>query len=709
ALDAAHRAGIVHRDIKPENVMIRPDGFVKILDFGIAKLTEKKVQSIDAEAATAIKADGTSPGMIIGTAAYMSPEQARGKNIDARSDIFSFGIMLYEMLAGKQPFEGENAMDVIGSILNKEPIPIQQLIPEVPQEIGRIISKTLKKDREERYQTAKDLLIDLKDVKEELKIQNKLDRTASPTREETKTQILNATTSDASYTTLSAEYITNEIKSHKSSFVIGLIVLLLASIGLGYWYLTGRSTKQIESIAVLPFVNESGNADVEYLSDGMTETLIGSLSQLPNLNVKARTSVFRYKGKEIDPKRIGQELSVQAILTGRVLQRGQDLTLYVELIDAATENVLWKDNYARSMSNLVSLQSDVAKDVSQKLKTKLSGADEQQVTKTFTENAEAYQLYLKGLYHWNKRTTDDLKQAISLFQQAIDKDPAYAKAYGGLAMTYGVFTSNAALTKQGRSEMQLKAKAAALKALELDNNLAEAYAVLANRKIDDWDFAGAENDFKRAIELNPSFATAHQWYSELLERLGRYDEALFEIKRAYELDPFSRAVNLNLGLRYWSLRRNDEAIAQFKKLIETEPTYPLPYRSLAILYAERGMFEESIGIRCKGEVLMNIETAENCQLKTADFRQALKTDGVTGFWRRTLEYDLKYYERGIGSPVNVAGDYARLGEKERAFEWLEKGFTEHHIDMTYLKLETAFDSLKSDPRFQDLLRRVGLP
>jgi TolB-like protein len=312
---------------------------------------------------------------------------------------------------------------------------LNQITSDVPRELQHIVEKSLRKDREERYQTAKDLLIDLKDVRQDLQLQNQLERTASPNREESKTQILNATTSDVAQTTSSAEYIASEIKNHKSSFAIVLMVLVLASVGLGYWYFTGHSTKQIDSIAVLPFFNEGSNADTEYLSDGMTETLIGSLSQLPNLNVKARTSVFRYKGKDIDPKRIGQELSVQAVLTGRVVQRGQDLTLYIELIDAATENVLWKDNYSRPVTNLMSLQSDIAKDVSSKLKIKLSGTDEQQVTKTYTENAEAYQLYLKGLYHWNKRTGDDLKLAIALFQQAIDKDPAYAKAYGGLAMS----------------------------------------------------------------------------------------------------------------------------------------------------------------------------------------------------------------------------------------------------------------------------------
>ncbi len=501
----------------------------------------------------------------------------------------------------------------------------------------------------------------------------------------------------------------NKPQARRARVLITAAVLVALLVGFAYYFLSRKNYTAIESVAVLPFVNESGNADVEYLSDGMTESLIGSLSQLPNLSVKARASVFRYKGKEIDPKRIGQELDVQAILTGRVVQRGQDLTLYSELIDAATENVLWKADYNRSMSNLVSLQSEIAKDVSNKLKTKLSGADERQVTKTYTENAEAYQLYLKGLYHWNKRTGGDFKQAIALFQQAIDKDPGYAKAYGGLAITYAVFGSNTASTGQEVSETRKKAKAAALKALELDNNLAEAHAVLALSKIDDWDFAGAENDYKRAIELNPNFATAHQWYSELLARLGRHDEALVEINRAYELDPFSRAVNMELGLKYLDMRRYDEAVAQFKKLIETEPTYPLPYSFLGFMYAEKGMYEEAIALICKSNILLNIETTESCERKAADLRQALKTGGGGGFWRKVLEYHLKYYERGIGSAVAVAGVYARLGEKERAFEWLEKAFAEHDNEITYLKLGTVFDNVKSDSRFQDLLRRIGLP
>lgn len=488
--------------------------------------------------------------------------------------------------------------------------------------------------------------------------------------------------------------------------LIGVVIL---GAFLGYRWL-GPNSKQIESIAVMPFINDSGNPDVEYLSDGMTEMLINSLSQVPNLSVKARSSVFRYKGKEIDPKKIAPELNVEAIINGHLIQRGDQLSLNLELIDAATENVIWGNKYERRLADLTSLQSEVARDISNKLKSKLSGPSAQQVAKSYTADPEAYQLYLKGIYHWNKRTGDELRQAVSLFQQAIDKDPGYAKAYGGLAMAYEVYGSNTASTKQETRETAVKAKAAALKALELDNDLAEAHAVLAERKIDDdWDFAGSETSYKKAIELNPNFASAHQWYSEVLSRLGRADEALAEIKKAYEIDPFSRAVNMNFGLRLLEMRRFEEARAQFEKLIRSEPDYPMAHSFLSGIYADTGEYEKSFEPGCKAEVLLQIETPESCEKKIADLKKAFKDGGPNGYWRFILNDELKKYDRGIGSPVAVAGVYARLGDGDKTFAWLEKGFAERTVDITYLKVDYSFDNFRSDPRFSDLLRRIGLP
>ena len=367
ALDEAHAAGIVHRDIKPDNIMIRENGLVKILDFGIAKLTEKQTPEAESEDATAIQSPSTSQGMIIGTANYMSPEQSKGKAVDARTDIFSFGVLLYEMIAGHLPFEGETPMETIAAIINKEPKPLSDT--QIPPEIKKIIGKTLRKDRNERYQTIKDLLIDLKDIKQELDFQDKLEKTVSPDKEAQETQMLKAAaTVDESDQKATGENRNDSFTIKKSNvnkaFVGTLAILLISAIGLGYWFYSKSSIKQIESIAVMPFVNESGNTDAEYLSDGMTETLIGSLSNLPNLKVKARSSVFRYKGKDTNPQTIGKELNVQAILNGRVVQRGDALTLSLELIDAQTENVIWSESYNRKQADLVSLQSEIARDVS---------------------------------------------------------------------------------------------------------------------------------------------------------------------------------------------------------------------------------------------------------------------------------------------------------------------------------------------------------
>ena len=684
ALDAAHRAGIVHRDIKPENVMIRPDGVVKILDFGIAKLSSPPVvASGSSEDATAIKPQSTSPGMIVGTANYMSPEQAKGKDIDARSDIFSFGIVFYEMLTGRRAFEGETALESISSILKDEPQPISRILPEIPNEIERIVNKTLRKDRDERYQTAKDLLIDLKDAKHDLEFQNKLERTVSPARAESKTQILQTTTLEEINQTITNQTVSNKPKT--KYLLIGLLSLIILAGGFfGYKYLS--PTRQIESIAVMPFVNESGNADNEYLSDGMTETLISNLSQLPNLNVKARSSVFRYKGKEIDLRKIAAELNVQAILTGRIAQRGEQLILNLELVDAQTENVIWSETYTRKQSDLVSLQSEIARDVSNKLRAKLSGAEQNQIAKNYTTNTEAYQLYLRGRFYWNKNTPENSQKAIELFNQAIAIDPNYALAYAGIADAYPLLSFPA------------KAKEAALKALSLDNNLAEAHSAFGRILLDyDYDFAAAEREFKTAIELNPNYPTVHHRYGILLSFLGRHEEAFAEYRRALELDPLSLIINGAYGNRLIFARRYDEAIAQLKKTLELDANFLAAHLSLDLVYQIKGNYAESIEERAKvSELLGNPQEA-------GQIRESFAKGGWEGFLR---------YSTGDRRPAKqpayaTATFHAALGEKDKAFAELNKSYENREPLMIVLKVDPRLDPLRSDPRFQELLRRVG--
>ncbi|MDQ3252862.1 MAG: tetratricopeptide repeat protein, partial [Acidobacteriota bacterium] len=647
-------------------------------------------------------------------AAYMSPEQARGKATDARTDIFSFGVVLYEMLAGRQPFAGETVSDTMAAILKSEPAPVGDYMPNIPKELERVVGRTLRKNADERYQHVKDLLIDLRDLKLELEFAAKAERSATPLKAKTDKATI-TTKIQHTQTASSAEYLVGEIRNHKLAAVAVLLFLTLGVAALYYFTRGSISNKKtgaepIDSIAVLPFVNESGNADNEYLSDGMTESLINSLSQLPHLSVKARNSVFRYKGKDISPQVVGSALSVQAVLLGRIVQRGDQLTLGLELVDARTENVIWSERYNRKQTELVSLQSEIARDVSNKLRTRISGADEQRVTKIYTANPEAYQLYLQGLYHWNKRTAEDIRKSIALFQQAIDKDPSYAKAYAGLASAYLIvpdYSHN--LTRQEIKEVDLKRRAALRQAQELDDSLAEVHAVLATLKEDAWEFAAAENEYKRAIELNPNFASAHHWYSRLLGALGRHEEAFAEINKAHELDPFSVSINFNIGGRFYEARRFEEAIAQFKKVLEMEPNHPLTHLVLAWAYEAKGMYLEAIAETRTADVLLGKESAEAAERKAAALTQALKAGGARGYWRKRLELSQQEYDEGHGSAYKVAVCYSRLGDPDRAFEQLEKSFAAHDADLIWIKTEPAFDGLSSNPRFQDLLRRVGLP
>jgi len=498
--------------------------------------------------------------------------------------------------------------------------------------------------------------------------------------------------------------------SKRNTLIAGVIgIMIVTALGVGSFLYYGRSDTQISSIAVLPFVNESGNADIEYLSDGMTETLINNLSQIPNLSVKARSSVFRYKGKDIDPQKIATDLKVQAILNGRVMQRGDSLTLNLEMVDVQTGDQIWGQQYSRKLTDLVTLQSDIARDVSTKLRTRLSGADERKVVKNYTANPEAYQLYLQGRYFWNKRNEADIRKSLDYFQRAIEKDPTYALAYAGLADAYSVLPS---YTNDIALDAYARARAAALKAMELDDSLAEPHATLGTILMEnDWNFTESEREFKRAIELNPSYATAHHWYAEYLLAMGRDDEALAEIKRAQELDPLSLIINGIVGVVHHQRGEHEQAVVQLKKTIEIDPSFARSHMFLAEIYREQGMYELAIDEGEKHMTLLGLPPNDAARMAAA-LRSAFRKSGEKGYLRMQLELieAVRAIDPKLAPPLFVmAAIHAKSGENDKAFEYLERAYTQRQPDMVRLKRDRNFESLRSDPRFADLLKRIGFP
>ncbi|MGE0132981.1 MAG: protein kinase [Blastocatellales bacterium] len=691
ALAAAHGAGITHRDIKPENIMLRHDGYVKVLDFGLAKLTESaffssdpavtKAETVedslgDLYATTPLETQqNTSPGVILGTVSYMSPEQARGFKVDARTDIFSLGIVLYEMAAGRAPFEGKTTADMMVSILDRQPAPISRFARNAPDELEWIIAKALAKDRDERYQLAKTLLTDLKRLQ--------------------KRMLFNASQEQTSE--LRLDEIEAADDRHLSSKDSGRMTNPSGRLS------SGSQRLPLDSLAVLPFFTTSDDPNSAYLSEGIPESLILNLSRLSELRVMAWSTVARYRGREVDALEIGHDLGVRAIFAGRMYKFADDLVIKTELVDVDDGAQLWGAQYRRKLDDLFTIEQELSREICEHLKLRLNEEEKERLTKRYTENAEAYQAYLKGRYYWNQRNARSLKKAIVSFEEAIKLDDSYALAYAGLADCYCLVSIYGAAPPKA---IMPRAKAAAMKALEIDDGLAEAHTSLAAALVwFDWDWEASEREFKRAIELNPHYAVAHHWYgSVLLSARGLFDEAMASERRALELEPLSLVVNSNLGFICYQASRFNEALMYLQQTLEMDDNFVYARFHLGLCHAHLGNYDKAIA-----ELEHAIEQAGGRgALIQAALGYAYGVAGRRNEASRILAQLQAFPMNRDVSPFYLAMIHAGLGAREQALKWLESACEERYNWVVWLRTEPMFESLRGQEKFVELARRIGL-